>query len=167
MRRALLVITLLSSGCATADLRGDAMETLEPDGRLGRSWLKRAYAAQNGDGAARGQAISVTLTDHWPDWISYKAVGPWATDDQQLRLDVVVGTDDGRITFINGDEAGQVIGMQNWVSYSQAGPDAQPVVQSVDEVADRPKFWVPTVAYFVLMPWRLLEADTVHYMGKT
>ena len=168
MRRIVALLSILPfAGCSLADLRpatvtqGDLPKDAE---QKGRAWLDKAITAQGGplDGK---QTVSLWLRDDWPSAFMRTMAMPWDFNRQLLRLDIVVGTDDGRIVFEEGDAKGSGWGLQNWVSYRFDKIEA-PKLDAVDDVDSTAKFWIPTLAYFPTLAWRIREATYVRYIGE-
>lgn len=153
--------------CSMADLRPEAIKTnqLPADAEAeGRAWLEKAAAAQGGDALGAKKTVSFWLRDEWPSALMRMMAMPWEVNQQLLRLDMVVGSDDGRLIFEEGTTEGTGWGLQNWVSYRFDKVGA-PQLDAADAVDAEIKFWVPTLAYFPLLAWRIQEADYVRFVG--
>ena len=169
MRRLIVSLCLagLASACGLSDLRPEPLykNQLPPDAeQVGHQWLDRALAAHGGafDGKT---TISFWMRDDWPSALMRWVAMPWDDNKELLRVDVVLGTDDGRLTFQEGDHKGTGWGLQNWVSYRFDSTGALKF-DAPDDTDDEIKFWIPTLAYFPLLPWRIREADYVRYLGE-
>lgn len=155
---------LLTSACATADLRpkdGVFPSRAEVEGR---AWIEEAAAAQGAVSLSDHQAISFWLKDEWPGAVMRALGMPWPENGQRMRIDARVGTDDGRLEFIGGEEAGTGWGLQQWVTY-RSDRDRNLSFDPVDDPDDDIKFWIPTTLYFPLLVWRVQEADVLRSMG--
>lgn len=163
-RVALAPILFCSFACATADLRppgGDFEAGAEAEGRR---WLERAAAAQGGDALRAHPTISLWMSDEWPGWFMQSLGMPWPEDGQRFRIDARVLTDDGRLTFLGGDEDGAGWGIQRWVTY-RFDADGRLHFDPPNDPDERVKFWIPTTLYFPFMAWRLQEASVIRWIG--
>ncbi len=84
---------------------------------------------------------------------------PWPESGQRVRLSWQVGTDNARLEFIGGERAGEVWGIQNWVTYTAREGALQ--FKPDKDIA----FWLPTMQYFLEAPFRLTSADVLFYAG--
>ncbi|MCH7677331.1 hypothetical protein IH879_20605 [candidate division KSB1 bacterium] len=80
---------------------------------------------------------------------------------QQLKMTTLLGTDNGRFEFLDGPEQGLQWGLQNWACY-KIEPGEEPVFEQDFGVF----FYVATGNYFLLLPFRVQEANTVALMGE-
>jgi len=119
--------------------------------------LPEAYGGMERWRSAR--ATRVVLTDFWPDGLLKTMACPWR-DGEKLDLTYLNGRDTGRLAFHDSDRDGDVWGIQHWMTYT-ARPSASPVFEQDDTV----KFWLPTIQYFMELPFRIVEADVVEYAG--
>lgn len=151
------VLLFALTACATVDLRP---EPFDPDtAPEARAWLARAVEASGGDAWRTANTARFVFTDRWPSWL-YRTFGrPWPAE--RMQLDTKLGTEDGRVTFLDGDDAGAGWGLQHWVSYRFRG-DAVEVDEDRDDVI---AFWIPTTLYFPQANARLAEADVVAFVG--
>ncbi len=157
----------LLSGCGLSDLRPEPLINNQlPDDseRRGRVWLDKAVRAHGATLDDRA-TVSIWLRDDWPSTLLRWVAMPWEENKQLLRLDATVGGDNGRLTFEEGPAKGTGWGIQNWVTY-RFGADGGPTFDAVDDPDDAIKFWIPTLAYFPLLPWRIREATYVRYVGE-
>ncbi len=163
-RSALTLTLLLATGCATADLRPDSGAFDAHAERQGKAWLLKASQAQGGAQLMQHRTLSFWLQDVWPSWF-YRAVAmPWPENEQPMRLDVRVGTDDARLTFLGGPKDKEAWGIQQWVTY-RAAADGKLDFDEVHDPDEDIKFWLPTTLYFPLLAWRIQEADHVRLMS--
>jgi len=157
-----LAVALVCTACAT-DIRPESIEDgiSEQAAAEGRAWLDKMAAAHGGVDRFRALGdAEVVLTDTWPGWLTRNAAMPWTVNGERMRVDMRTTTYDARLTFIGGERDGITWGIQNWATYTV--PKGGKAVFEEDEDI---WFWVPTVAYFVVMPWRIGEATTVAYTG--
>lgn len=163
-----LLALLLAAGCGsgcTADLRPQTLRSgvAADQATQGRAWLDKMLAAHGG--AARFKAARdarFTFTDTWPTWLNRTAAMPWPDSGQRLRAEFLLGQDDGRLTFLGGEDDGLVWGLQDWATWTQRPG------QALDwDDDDDVRFWVATMAYFLELPFRIGEANVVAYAGET
>ena len=152
------------TACATADLLAPGHVVTTAAEAAGRQWLAAAADAQGGAALGAHRTVSLWMRDTWPGWLSRAVAMPWPEDGQRFRLDAVVGTDDARITFIGGPEAGHAWGIQRWVADGVA-PGEAARFDPVDDPDDDVKFWIPTTLYFPFLAWRLQEASVVQLLA--
>ncbi len=148
------------SACATVDLRpeGAAFDPAKYPADEGRAWLERA--AEGAGGFERYRAagnVRIVFEDEWPSWLFRTFGSPW--ESEHIQIDTRLGTDDGRVTFLDGAKRGW--GVQRWVTYAfdEEG------LKIDDDPEFEPSFWVPTTLYFPQAVFRLLEADVIHFVG--
>ena len=166
-RHSSIYCLILASGCSLADLRPETMvnDELAPQAeQVGRAWLSKAVAAQGGTALTTKQTLSLWVRDDWPSTMMRWMAMPWETNKQLLRLDIALGTDNGRLTFLEGEQTDAGWGLQNWVTYD-FDKTKVPRFDNPDAVDGTTKFWIPTLAYFPLLAWRIQEADVVRFIG--
>lgn len=105
--------------------------------------------------------IQVLLRDEWNGFFPKKLVMPWEKSGELLQLQYAVGTENGRLTFQENDHKDLIWGIQNWATYTQEGNEV-PDFKNNKKI----KFWVPTVQYFVEMPFAIQSAQIVAYAGE-
>ncbi len=148
----------------TADIRPDSLSKgISKDAaRKGRFWLERSALAHGGRARWRQlRDARFVLTDSWPNPVVRATSMDWPKDDQKLELAFLTGKDNGRLTFLDGPTEGAVWGVQNWVTWTQP-KGGKPAYAPDDTV----KFWVPTITYFLELPFRLPEGGVVAYAGE-
>ncbi len=154
---------IVSVTACNSDIRPDSVRAgIDDEARAqGRAWLAKCAAAHGG--LERWRALRdarVVLTDSWPSLVMRVGAMPWPATGQRLEAAFLLGTGSGRLTHLGGASDGLVWGVQNWVAWHQA-KGGKPVYEPDADV----KFWVPTVAYFLELPFRLPEAEIVAYAG--
>lgn len=158
------LLALVTPACATAQLW--TPQPLADDAEAsGRVWMEQGVAAQGGELLPDHPVASVWLRDEWPNWL-YRVLGmPWPENDVLFRQDFLVGTDDSRLTFLEGEETGSGWGVQQGVTYrfGEDGTEWDPPDEKPD---GRIQFWLPTNGYFLFMAWRIREATFVRDLGE-
>ena len=161
-----LALTFLA-GCSLSDIRTpELLAEVAPgddSARIrGRLLLDRLADRYGGfEHWQSHETMQLEFTDEWPSLMWRTLAAPWPQDPQAFKLMTPLGTDDGRLQFLDGDWSGQAWGLQNWAPYevSAAGQ-----IEFVDD--DDIRFWIPTVKYFAEFPFRISEADVVLYAGE-
>ncbi len=165
MPRLLVLVVAVALAACTTDIRPEVIEEngISPAAAAeGRAWLDKMVAAHGGAEAFRAHRdAEVIYTDTWPGWLTRTAAMPWPEDGQRIRMAVSTTGDDARLTFVGGPQDRHAWGLQNWMTYTVA-PEGQPEFDEDDDL----RFWVPTMAYFFAMPWRIAEAQIVAYAGE-
>jgi hypothetical protein len=158
---ALAALVSVASGCATVDLRPERLDASEASAARGRARLAAAVEAHGG--AARFAAtpqLEATLVDEWPGWLMRTFASPWPDATQRLVLQLALPGDDGRLEIRGADGATETWGLQHWVSWS-LDPTGAPRFDPVGDADFDRKFWIPTIGYFLLAPFRLGEGGIV------
>lgn len=101
----------------------------------------------------------VEYTDTWASSLMRRVGSPWY-EGERLRLTFANGTDNSRLDFLTGPRAGSSWGIQQWQTYEVR--DGQRSFRASKDS----KFWLPTVEYFLEMPFRVSEAGIVAHAGQ-
>lgn len=161
----LALIASLTLACTT-DLRPERLQHdgVSPEAAAeGRAWLDRMVEAHGGLAAWKAHRdVELVFTDTWPAWLPRTAAMPWGQDGQTIVMGMLLGTDDARLSFRGGPDDGVTWGVQQWQTWKQEKGGA-PVFEEDGDV----RFWVPTMAYFFALPFRIGEASVVAYAGDT
>lgn len=160
MRNRIAVLLVGLSACSTANLWPTDPPSADAEA-LGRQWMREGVEAQGGEALSQHSVLRFTLRDEWPSWLWRTAAMPWPRNDQRMTLDVRVGTDDVRLTFVDGPAGDTGWGIQSWQTYRVDGEG----LRFDDEPDDVIRFWLPTTAYFPVMAWRIQEATFVRALG--
>jgi hypothetical protein len=163
-RRLLALAALLSAtmGCALADLRPPAVldGVSESEIARGRARLEALADTYGGVAAWRRGAMRYELVDTWPVWLTRTVAMPWRASPQRLELVVQSGTDAATLALRAGPEDGEVWGIRGGRTTVSRAANAP-----ADVDHPRARFRVPTLAYFLDMPFRLREAEVVQDAG--
>ena len=140
---------------------------IRPEGMAGtsgsqaRQLLQALAQTHGGDQRWRAsRAARVQLRDHWPQGLMKLVGSPWKAGES-LDLTFLTARDMGRLTFRGGERDGLVWGIQHWQTYTETPKGVRAFAPD-----DTIKFWLPTIQYFVEMPFRIGEADVVRYAGE-
>ena len=157
-----LLITLSLGGCL-ADIRPEPLQEDDPGAtaeREGRALLDRARLQHGGDATWAGyQTAEVVLRDHWNGFF-VSMFSPWPESDQRMRFRHQLGTFYAQTEFLDGEAVGERWGVQAWRTYRVASDGA--IDFSEDEDI---RFIIPTVQYFLELPFRIHEAPIVRAAG--
>jgi hypothetical protein len=104
-------------------------------------------------------ATRVEYTDAWASSLMRRVGSPWH-EGERVRLTFANGTDNSRLDFLSGPRAGLSWGIQQWQTYEVR--DGQRSFRNDKDI----KFWLPTVEYFLEMPFRIGEAGIVEHAGQ-
>ena len=126
----------------------------------GRALLDAAAEAHGGRDAWRAHdTLELVFVD---DWYGMAATlfDPWP--DASMRGHVVQrpATFDSRVKFLGGAKDGWTWGIEDWQPYT-IDPDGAKVESDDADI----RFMLPTVHYFVDLPFRLPEAELVRHVG--
>lgn len=170
---------VLLASCSLADIRPDSIKTeiTQDQFKKGREILDRAVEAHGGlERWGNAGPMVVQFTDEWPGFLNRSLFMPWPHSPMQATMYLLPGKDDGRIVYSAGEDGVEFMGVQNWVPYT--GKASRQAVEQNElhyiaaaEVDLQPdnddvKFWVPTLNYFLQLPFRIGEADVVAYAGE-
>ena len=156
------VLVVASGGCA-ADIRPDALKTLErpkPDAEArGRALLARA-AEVHGRATWEGvRTYTVTLQDDWQGLMP-RMLSPWPETDAHVRMSFLAGSFDARVEFLDGAMKGKLWGMQSWKTYT-AEPGKEPTFTPNDDA----RFIMPALQYLFEFHFRDHSGQVVSYAG--
>ena len=163
------MLGFLVSACSLADIRPDSIKTgISPEQfKKGKEILARAVEAHGGvERWEQSGPVIVDFTDEWPGFFNRTLFMPWPENPQKARMFLIPGKDDSRIVMKDGESDGQFLGIQNWVPYSGKSEDGLTSAVELEPENDDTKFWVPTLNYFLQLPYRIGEADVVAYAGE-
>ena len=157
-----LLLTISLGGCL-ADIRPGKLREGDPGSdaeRQGRALLDRSRVQHGGDAAWAGhQTAEVVLSDHW-NGLFVNMFNPWPERDQRMRFRHQLRTFYAQAEFLNGDAAGERWGLQAWRTY-RIDPDGSVDFSENGDI----RFIIPTVQYFLELPFRIHEATIVRAAG--
>lgn len=161
-----LLLVLLAAaavaGFSLKDIRPASLQGEIPEGsrREARRLLTALATRYGGLATWRHQAVTqVELTDEWPSAVVRRLGSPWR-EGERLRLTFTNGSENARLDFLAGPRQGTSWGIQQWQTYEiRAGQRRFTPSSDI-------KFWLPTLQYFLEMPFRIGEAELVAYAGE-
>ncbi|MBR32867.1 MAG: hypothetical protein CMN77_16310 [Spirochaetaceae bacterium] len=166
---AVAAMMLSTAYCSLADIRPDSIKTgiTEDQFTRGREILNRAVEAHGGlDRWNKAGPVVVEFSDEWPGFLNRALFMPWPENPVDAALYLLPGQDNSRIVIRKGESRGEFMGLQNWVPYSGESEDGLTADVELEPDNDDIKFWVPTLNYFLQLPFRIGEADVVAYAGE-
>lgn len=146
---------LLTLGCL-ADIRPDG---LTDDEARGRAMLEAA--AEAAGGLERWDAVEgsvVVMADTWPR--PYGLFSPWPEAHQTVSMTSIHHSFDTRVDFLDGGKAGWSWGISDWETWEVKPGEAAGWAKNSDAA-----FILPTMHYFLELPFRVLEAPIARYAG--
>ena len=162
MIRAALMALLLPGCLPLSDLRPPEIDPEDPQQERvsqGRAQLLAAARAHGLDAWLAADRTELEMRDVWVGvgrWFN-----PWPDPDVTVTLVQHPGTFDSTATFQGGSLEGHTWGIERWSTYTVA-PDGQRRDAPDPDI----RFMLPTVQYFVDLPFRLLEAEIVRSVGE-
>jgi len=121
-----------------------------------------AQLASRYGGLAEWRRRAVTqmeFSDDWPEPLKRKLLSPWK-EGETLRLTCANGKDPIRLEFLSGARKGLIWGMEQGRTYTVR--DGQQKLAPDKDI----RFMLPTIQYFLEMPFRVGEADVVAHAGE-
>lgn len=160
-------IALAASACL-ADMRsGVLLERSAPaEEARGRALLIAAQEALCASGGCRERwlaqaAVAAELTDEW--FGVARAVNPWPQNPIRARFVFVPGQDDSYASVLAADSApGTQYGIHDWNVWRRNAGEAAVYEDNADM-----RFMLPTLQYFLELPFRISDASIVDYGGET
>ncbi len=160
----LLVVYMTLFTACLVDLRPslvkDAPSTTEANVAKGRAILSQSAKAHGIEAYQEKENIEIILRDEWAKGIKSAAM-PWYKNKEQVILQYLIGTNDSRLLFQEGKAKGNTWGIQNWATYTQEANET-PIFKQKNKL----KFWLPTIQYFMEMPFAIQTAELVTYAGE-
>lgn len=146
---------------APSDIRPDTLKgEIAPDStREARRLLALLGARYGGLDRYRQRSVTqVEYTDEWASGLMRRFGSPWQ-QGERLRFTFANGTDNSRLDFLSGPRAGQSWGIQQWQTYVVR--TGQRTFAANKDI----KFWLPTIEYFIEMPFRIGDAQIAAHAG--
>jgi len=160
----LLGTAMLLSGCLadirTVDLKNE--EFTKANREKGRNLLQAMAEAHGVQAYQQHKSVSAVLRDEWSNGVAKLFAMPWHANNELVQLDYWINTYDSSLQFKEGKAKGTIWGIQNWATYTRQSKTATPVFKKNKAV----KFWLPTIQYFIAMPFAIQEATVVSYAGE-
>lgn len=103
--------------------------------------------------------ISVSVQDTFMGFIG-KQASPFKEISVNFNLSFIPGKYTGQLNIQSGKESGKTWGIVDGETYK-----IEKDKEAYYRKSKKTKFWIPTYQYFVELPFRILEADTLVYLG--
>ncbi len=130
--------------------------------KKGREILDKMFLAHGGKLHWEKYKTSEAVLTHNITFAPYRWMfGYYSHYPQRTKMTTLLGTDNGRWEFLDGPDKGLQWGLQNWACY-KIEPGKEPVFEQDFGVF----FYVATGPYFLLLPFRVQEANTVALIGE-
>lgn len=130
----------------------------------GKEMLDNAWKKQGYDKLNNHKTYSFHGSDTWKGVLG-KMGQIWPELKSELDFKYRIGSFDGQVTFMDGEERGNVVGLQNWNYYEIAGADT--VFKDKDHKKNQRKvFGLAAFQYFNEMIDRLKDAPIISYAGE-
>lgn len=163
----LACVALTASACL-ADMRSGVLlqRNAPAEEARGRALLAAAQDALCGGGACRERwlaqaAVAAELTDEW--FGVARAVNPWPENPIRARFVFVPGQDDSYASVLGADNSpGTQYGIHDWNVWRRNPGEAAIYEDNADM-----RFMLPTLQYFLELPFRISDAAIVDYGGQT
>lgn len=127
--------------------------------REGRRLLDRLAVRYGGLERYRQHgATEVEYTDEWRSGLVRRIASPWQPGER-LRFTFGNASDNSRLDFLSGPRQGQSWGIQQWQTYVVAS--GQRSFAANKDI----KFWLPTLEYFLEIPFRIGDAQIAAHAG--
>ncbi|MCB9689812.1 MAG: hypothetical protein H6735_32535 [Alphaproteobacteria bacterium] len=152
----------LSLTACLADIRPDAIsidEVQQERAERGRAMLRSAADASGYDAWLRADRSELAFADTW--YGVGRAFNPWPSAHVTADIVQLPGTFDSEVRFTSGAKDGWTWGIEDGHAYVV---DPEGGRSETDDAQLR--FMLPTTQYFVDMPFRILEAPIVRYVGE-
>jgi hypothetical protein len=127
----------------------------------GKAIMQQIQKTYRADLCRLQKTMTVTYADHWPGFFTRLMAMPWHKNDQKVKFEMVLATDDARLEFAEDPKAGEVWGIQHWAQYKML--KGEPVKFKKDSDI---WFWLPTYSYFTQLAYRIGEAELIAFAGE-
>ncbi len=153
----LLPLLLVAACLPKADILPAGIEPTSVQSKRaedGRALLERAASAHGLDRWRETAHIEMRLDDRW--YGIARLANPWPSSDVQATVTQTPETFDSTVTFLSGPREGWTWGIEDWKTYTES-----PAGDRNDRQRNNIRFILPTVQYFVDLPFRIIEAPIV------
>lgn len=162
---ALICIAISHTACL-ADVRPEKLREGDPGEAARESGIALLQASQRAAGIlAWGtyRTASLEVRDSYSGLLGTTS-NPWSANPVRYRHELLLGGFTSRLTLLDGPDAGAVLGVQDWKTYTQstADPEADPVFAPDDQT----RFILPGLQYFFEAPFRLQAAPIIEAAGE-
>ncbi len=157
----------LATGACLADMRSGVLleRTAPADEARGRALLTAAQNALCAAGNCRERwlaqaAVAAELSDEW--YGLARAANPWPVNPIRARFVFVPGADDSYASILSADNSpGAQYGIHDWNVWRRNPGEAAVYEDNADM-----QFMLPTLQYFLELPFRISDASIVDYGGQ-
>jgi hypothetical protein len=161
----IMVVAVLLVGCKVKDLRSNELKEnglLESDIKHGKQLLKDVVELQNLEILEKSPNYRLVARDKWNRQYGMN-INPWPGENNALlELKYSFGSFDGKVRWLETERKNTGYGIQSWHLY-EYGIEKDP-----KKIEDKHlEFIIPTMQYFMELPYRLHKAPIISYMGST
>lgn len=159
----ILLLAVIYLAIPTADLRNDVIKRsgiTEQAAVKGKQLLLTAAQVHGIEKATRYTTAEFTFADEWTGLMG-KFMNPWPENNKSMRMQTLLGTFTSRVEFLEGKGAGEIWGIQAWAAYKQENKNTEVVFEEDGTI----QFFLPTQHFFSELPFRVLQAEIISYMG--
>lgn len=158
-----------SPSCATRNLRrrGADESVSRKERERGREWLRSALEAQGGLGAlAQHDDLRLVFRDRWQKSTHGPFRRPWASDGALLQLEIALGLEEAKLTFLEGEATGTSWTQRRGKIHRRVS-EAQDANLADGINAEDLTFWLRALDFAPLALVRLRAAATVYAVGRS
>lgn len=158
----LVIIVSCFYSCRLYDFRTPLVKNgITPEMEIrGKTLLKEMGKAHGIDNYKSKINVRFIIRDDWRGFLPRLVAMPWSKTNEQFQFDFLIDTNDSRLTFNENKHKGEVWGIQNWATYKEVKE------RLIFKQKNKIKFWLPTVQYFMEMPFAIQDAQIVSYAGE-
>ena len=152
-----LIAAVALTQCKLLDLRSST--AVAKNSSLGQRFLSKSIEQYGG--LERWQQLrhsTLVIEDNWPTFIWRAAGYPWKEKSVDIEFNIAHGSDNSRLKVLSGKEKGKEFGIQQWCTYQINREGA------IFKNNKQAKFHLPTMQYFFEFPFRIGEANVLHYV---
>ena len=160
---ATLGVTLYS--CKLKDLRSSQLKEnglQESHIESGKKLLHEVVELQNLEKLEDSPNYRLLVRDHWNKQYGLN-INPWPGKNNVLmELKYAFGTFDGKVEWLKSEMKNSGYGIQSWQLYKYEAEEKPKKTEDKDL-----EFIIPTMQYFMELPYRLNKAPIITHMGST
>lgn len=161
----LSILGLVLLGCKSKDLRSSELKEngiRQSDIRYGKQLLQSVVELQNLEKLEESPTYSLIAKDEWFKQYGMN-INPWPGDNGALlEFKHAFGTFDGKVKWLETDKKNTGYGIQSWQLYEYGTSEVPKQTEN-----EKLEFIIPTMQYFMELPYRLSNAPIISYMGTS
>lgn len=158
------VLILILSACGLKDLRSKKLKyegLTEQNVKKGESILRSIVNRQNLQKLKDYGVYTIIAKDEWSKQYGMN-INPWPGENEALlEFQLAFNTFDSRVKWLEGFLKSDIYGIQSWQAYHLQKDSP------INEISNKKiEFIIPTMQYFIELPYRLMNAPIKSYMGS-